>query len=110
MPYVPIFILLLMIVINVIFRFASLFRLAVPVLYAIIVPVFFPDWLHANETIVNVIWFVLVGLVILSWFVTIRKRIMHKRQTHQSKTAHNSYDIAGDAISTSSRVQRGRPF
>lgn len=79
MPYISLLILLLMIVVNLIFRFASLFRLTIPVLYAIVVPVFFPDWLHKNETLVTVIWFALMGLVILSWIVTIRKRIRLKR-------------------------------
>ena len=79
MPYISLLILLLMIVVNLIFRFASLFRLTIPVLYAIVVPVFFPDWLHKNETLVTVIWFALIGLVILSWIVTIRKRIHLKR-------------------------------
>lgn len=74
MPYISLLILLLMIVVNLIFRFASLFRLTIPVLYAIVVPVFFPDW-HENETLVTVIWFALIGFVILSWIVTIRKRI-----------------------------------
>jgi RsiW-degrading membrane proteinase PrsW (M82 family) len=75
MPYISLLVLLLMIVVNLIFRFASLFRLTIPVLYAIVVPVFFPDWLHENETLVTIIWFTLIGLVILSWIVTIRKRI-----------------------------------
>jgi len=79
MQYISLLILLLMIVVNLIFRFASLFRLTIPVLYAIIVPVFFPDWLHENEMLVTVIWFALIGLVILSWIVTIRKRIRLKR-------------------------------
>ncbi len=79
MPYISLLILLLMIVVNLIFRFASLFRLTIPVLYAIVVPVFFPDWLHKNETLVTVIWFALIGLVIISWIVTIRKRIRFKR-------------------------------
>ena len=79
MPYISLLILLLMIVVNLIFRYASLFRLTIPVLYAIVVPVFFPDWLHKNETLVTVIWFALIGLVILSWVVTIRKRIRLKR-------------------------------
>ena len=79
MPYISLLILLLMIVVNLVFRFASLFRLTIPVLYAIVVPVFFPDWLHKNETLVTVIWFALIGLVILSWVVTIRKKIRLKR-------------------------------
>ncbi len=75
MPYISLLILLLMIVVNLIFRFASLFRLTIPVLYAIAVPILLPDWLHQNETLVTVIWFALIGLVILSWVITIRKRI-----------------------------------
>lgn len=75
MLYIPLFMLLLMVLLNVIFRIASLFRLTIPVLYAIIDPVLFPDWLHENETLVTVIWFALIGLAILSWVVTIRKKI-----------------------------------
>ena len=84
MPYISLLILLLMIVVNLIFRFASLFRLTIPVLYAIVVPVFFPDWLHKNETLVTVIWFALIGLVILSWVITIRKRIRLRRAQTES--------------------------
>lgn len=79
MPYISLLILLLMIVVNLIFRFASLFRLTIPLLYAIVVPILFPDWLHQNETLVTVIWFALICLVLLSWVVTIRKRIRLKR-------------------------------
>jgi RsiW-degrading membrane proteinase PrsW (M82 family) len=81
MAYIPLFILLLMTVVNVIFRFASLFRLTVPMLYAIAMPVFFPDWLHAHETLATVIGCALIGLVIASWVVTIRKRL--RRRTTQ---------------------------
>ena len=78
MFYIPLFVLLLMVFLNVIFRIASLFRLTIPVLYAIIVPILFPDWLHENEMLVTVIWFSLIGLVILSWIVTIRKKMRNK--------------------------------
>lgn len=78
MFYIPLFMLLLMVLLNVIFRIASLFRLTVPVLYAIIVPVFFPDWLHENESLVTVIWFVLIGFVILSWVMSICKKIRNR--------------------------------
>lgn len=78
MLYIPLFVLLLMVLLNVIFRFASLLRLTVPILYAVIVPVFFPDWLHENETMVTMIWFALIGLVILSWVLTIRKKIRNR--------------------------------
>ena len=84
MLYTPLFVLLLMVLLNVIFRIASLLRLAVPILYAVIVPVFFPDWLHENETLVTMIFFVLVGLVALSWVVTIRKKIRSRRNQPDS--------------------------
>ena len=78
MFYIPLFVLLLMVLFNVIFRIASLFRLTIPVVYTIIVPILFPDWLHENKTLVTVIWFTLIGLVILSWIVTIRKKMRNK--------------------------------
>lgn len=78
MLYITLFVLLLMVLLNVIFRFASLFRLTVPVLYAVIVPVFFSGWLHKSETFATLIWIMLIALVILSWVITVRKRIRHK--------------------------------
>ena len=86
MLYIPLFILLLMVLLNVILRIASFTRLIIPVLYAIIVPVFFPDWLHENKTLVTVIWFALIGLVILSWIVTVRRKI---------RSRHNQPDVQG---------------
>ncbi len=84
MPYIPIVILIVMVVLNIIFRIASIFRLTIPLLYALVVPILFPQWVRENETLVTVIWFAIVSLVILSWGITIRNRI---RQRHRQSEA-----------------------
>lgn len=83
MIYASIIIFLLMFVLNVIFRIASFFRLGIPLLYVLVVPIFFPDWLHTNETLAAGIFYAMTGLVIISWIVSIRKRILLKRQQNQ---------------------------
>lgn len=80
MLYASMFIFLLMILMNYIFKIASFFRLGIPLLYAVLVPIFFPDWLHENENLATGIFIGLIGLVILSWIFTIYKRILSKRQ------------------------------
>ena len=80
MPYIPIIVLIVMVVLNIAFRIASIFRLAIPLLYALLVPILFPQWVRENETLVTMIWFAIVGLVILSWVVTIRNRVRQRRQ------------------------------
>ena len=84
MLYASIFIFLLMVVLNIIFKIASFFRLGIPLIYLLAVPILFPDWLHENEILAAGILYALIGLVILSWVITIRKRIKLKRQKAQS--------------------------
>lgn len=85
MPYIPIIVLIVMIILNVVFRIASIFRLTIPLLYALVVPILFPQWVRENGTLVTVIWFGIVGLVILSWVVTIRNRIRQRRQQYDAE-------------------------
>ena len=49
-------------------------RLTVPVLYALMVPVLFPDWYYAHEALGDSIFFVLLGFVVLSWIITIVRK------------------------------------
>ena len=86
MMYVSIFIFLLMILLNSFFKIASFFRLGIPLLYVFAVPIFFPDWLHEHETLATVIFFVMLGLVVLSWIMSIRKKIRRKREQKQYDT------------------------
>ena len=83
MLYVSVLIFLLMFLLNSLFKIASFFRLGIPLFYAIIVPIFFADWLHKNETLAMGIWYMMIGLVILSWIISIRKKILRRREQKQ---------------------------
>jgi hypothetical protein len=54
--------------------------LGIPLLYALAVPILFPDWVQENETLATLIFFGLIALVVFSWMFTIRKRILRKRR------------------------------
>lgn len=84
MLYASIFIFLLMFLLNSLFKIASFFRLGIPLLYAFIVPVFFSAWLHKNEALAMGIWYVL-GLVMLSWIISIRRKITRRRVQKESR-------------------------
>ena len=56
-------------------RAISLLRLAIPLGYAIVVSLCFGEWYHAHEVLGDSIFFVLLGLVALSWIVSIVRKI-----------------------------------
>lgn len=57
------------------FRFAGVFRLGIPLLYALIVPTIFREWYYAHYALANGIWYAMLVLVVVSWFITIIHRI-----------------------------------
>jgi len=83
MMYASIAIFLIMVLLNLLFKIASFFRLGIPLLYALAVPLFFPDWVQKNETLSTIIFIGLIALVIFSWVVTIRKKVLRKRQQNE---------------------------
>ena len=83
MMYASIFIFLLMLLLNAMFKIASFFRLGIPLLYALFVAILFPDFVHEHEILTTVIFLAMLGLVILSWVVTIRKKLRRKREQNQ---------------------------
>lgn len=50
-------------------------RLTIPLLYALLLPILCPEWYEAHEALGNGIFFVLLGLVALSWVLSIIRRI-----------------------------------
>ena len=56
-------------------RLVSLFRLTIPLGYAVIVSLCFGEWYHAHEALGDGIFFALLGLVALSWIVSIVRKI-----------------------------------
>ena len=79
MMYASIFIFLIMLLLNTMFKIASFFRLGIPLLYVFAVPVLFPDWLREQETLATGILFAMLGLVVLSWVVTICRKLRRGR-------------------------------
>ena len=83
MLYASIFIFLLMLLLNFMFKIASVFRLGIPLLYVLFVSILFPDFVREHEMLANGILIALLALVLLSWVVTIRKKIRRRREQKQ---------------------------
>ena len=80
MIYASVVVSLILVLVNLLFKIASFFRLGIPLLYALAVPILFPDWVQEQETLATLIFFGLIALVVFSWVFTIRKRILRKRR------------------------------
>lgn len=50
-------------------------RLTIPLLYALLVPILCPEWYDAYEALGNGIFFGLLVLTLLSWTVTLVRKI-----------------------------------
>ena len=66
---------IVMIFLSIVFRLAAVFRLTIPLVYALVVPTVFHKWYYANQTLANVIWYVLLAAVALSWLVSLVRTI-----------------------------------
>ena len=53
-------------------------RFIIPMAYAAIVVFRFTEWREAHKTLADTIFFILVGLVIVSWIVTLVRDIMRR--------------------------------
>ena len=69
----------IMILLSIIFRVAAVFRLTIPLLYALIAPTLFFNWFHSNQVLAEGIGYALLGLVALSWIVSLIKKIRQWR-------------------------------
>ena len=61
--------------ITVIMVLVSRLRLTIPLLYALLLPILCPEWYGAHEALGNGIFFVLLGLVALSWIISLVRRV-----------------------------------
>lgn len=50
-------------------------RLTIPLLYALLVPILCPEWYDAHEALGNSIFFGLLALTLLSWTVTLARKV-----------------------------------
>ena len=56
-------------------RVISRLRLTIPLGYAIVVSLCFGEWYHAHEVLGDGIFFALLGVVALSWVISIVRKI-----------------------------------
>ena len=78
-----------------------MFRLTIPLLYALVVPTLLSDWYYAHYTLANVIWYILLAVTALSWVYSLVRKIsaiMERRRREKEK--RGNFDPAG---------ARGRP-
>ena len=64
-----------MLALSILFRLAAVFRLTIPLLYALLTPLLLPDWYQAHTALADGIFFALLGLAVLSWVVSLVKKI-----------------------------------
>ena len=62
-------------VLAILFRLAALARLTIPLLYTMSMLTVFHGWYRAHTALADNILFALVGLVVLSWLLSLGKRI-----------------------------------
>ena len=60
---------------TLLMKAASVLRLGIPLLYALIVPTVFHEWFYANYDLAYWIWYALIAFVVLSWVLTILRRV-----------------------------------
>ena len=48
-------------ILSILFRLAAVFRLTIPLLYALVVPTLLSDWYYAHYTLADVIWYILLS-------------------------------------------------
>ena len=60
---------------SILFRLAAVFRLSIPLLYALVVPTLFSGWYYSHYTLANAIWYVLLAVTLLSWVYSLMRKI-----------------------------------
>lgn len=67
--------LIVVIFLSILFRITGALRLSIPLLYALIVPTVFHEWYYAHSGLATGIWYAMLGLVAVSWVLSIAQRI-----------------------------------
>ena len=57
------------------FQFAGVLRLGVPLLYALIIPTIFHKWYYTHTALANGIWYAMLAAVAVSWVITIARKV-----------------------------------
>ena len=60
---------------SIVLSVTGALRLTIPLLYVLLVPTLFHEWYYAHQTMAEGIWYAMLMMVVLSWVVTIVKRV-----------------------------------
>ena len=77
----------LVLVLSLLLRLASAFRLTIPILYAIIAPTLFHNWFTANTSLATTVGWILLGFSMLTWVISCIKRIRELMQSRREDLA-----------------------
>ena len=72
-------------IISIIFKLAAVFRLTIPLLYVVAMNTFWRSWYQAHQSLGDIIFFVLLGLVVLSWIISLVRKIQSIFQKRQEE-------------------------
>ena len=70
---------IILILVSLVFRLTKPLHLTIPLLYITIVNVFFNEWYKVNTFLAHLILAVLIGIVIISWIISINRKISDRR-------------------------------
>lgn len=76
---------LIMAVLSAVLRLAAIFRLAIPLIYALVVPTVFHEWYYANQTLAEGIWYGMLAVVVLSWMVSLVRKVLSIRKRRKEE-------------------------
>ncbi len=74
-------------VLSAVLRLTAVFRLTIPFLYALIVPTLFRSWFYSHTALACGIWYVLLALTLLSWVVSLLRKVWELIDEHRSERA-----------------------
>ena len=69
----------LVFLVGILLRIAGATRLVLPLLYCLIVAFFMPGWSTDHPALSAAILYALIGLVVLSWIITLVRKILEYR-------------------------------
>ena len=61
---------------RILLKFAAVLRLS----YTFVISMFLSDWYQQNTFLAEAIFYIMLALVVLSWVVTIRKKLRLRKQ------------------------------
>ena len=66
-------------------RLAAVFRLTLPLAYALVVPTLFHEWYYSHQALAEGIWYGLLAAVVLSWLVSLGEKLLALRRRRREE-------------------------